>query len=288
MKRILFFLLFGLLLSSCIREDRDDCPADLRLVFTFNSNPTRFDDRIRNDILLHVYNEDLYYTELVIPYSEISGGREYRVKKTLTGNIGLVAWSVPSSDNDTGRIPACREGERMSEKCIRMELNDDMSCQSMGGLFVGPHNYYDGDLRSENLQVIELQDAVCRVTVSILGFEDPAASRGTVPDAVEISGFKRGMTISGDPEGDDGTVSSELDYFAEDRAFKTGTIGLMPSGEDQFLQVTVSGDGGPLLRVSTDQRSVPGYNIDLVITKNFGVELYVNGWRNKNATIEWM
>lgn len=288
MKKIAFFLLFGLSLSACVREEGCDqiCTADLRLVFTFEENQTKFDYNIKNDVHLHIYREDAFYSSLVIPYDAISNGKAYRMAKDYLGNVDFVAWAVPFDDDDRNRIPGCSQEELRSGKIVSMNLDPDLYCQSMGSLFLGAQNYYENDLTSESVCEFKMQNIICNITVSILGYADPSAVQ--VPDRVEVSGFKQEMTLDKTPGGDDGIIASELTYMAIDKALRSDVMGVMASTEDQYLRFTAFSGNTPVFTVVTEQRSIPGYIIDLVVDRSGGVDLYVNGWRNKGAIVEWM
>jgi hypothetical protein len=64
-----------------------------------------YDSRVRNDVLLYIFNEDKMVYSRTIPYAAVSGGKYYDIRKTdemLGGNLKLVAWAVRPDETETG------------------------------------------------------------------------------------------------------------------------------------------------------------------------------------------
>lgn len=251
----------------------------------------RLDRDTENDIQLHVYKENLFHSSVLIPRENIEEGGVYRVKKRIAGHLDFVSWAVPYDDDNVHDIPAAiEEGELHPEVsiCMHKQNDDDVYCEPMGRLFFGTSEYEETDLRTNSSCEIIIRDITCRVTVTVLGYDKSSVEQNTAPGWIELSGFKREVMLSMEPGGDDAMIASVLEFSEENEALVTGVLGLMPSAEEQYLQITAFNDERPMFTVKTEQRSIPGNVISLVVNRNQEVELYVNGWRDRNVTIEWI
>jgi hypothetical protein len=104
LKRLIPFIIAALLLNSCLKEDAW-CPTiSVGFAMVDEYLEGDYDSRIKNDVLLYIFNEDKLVYAKNISYKEIEGGNRYSIAKTpeLLGNLKFVAWAVKDGEKHIG------------------------------------------------------------------------------------------------------------------------------------------------------------------------------------------
>jgi len=104
LKRLIPFAIAALSFSGCLKE-KAWCPT-IEVSFEMKDEflTGDYDSRVRNDVLLYIYNGDKLVYSDTVPYERISGGKYFAIPKTeaLLGDIRFVAWAVASGETETG------------------------------------------------------------------------------------------------------------------------------------------------------------------------------------------
>ncbi|MCC8155336.1 MAG: FimB/Mfa2 family fimbrial subunit [Tannerellaceae bacterium] len=287
MKQAILILILALVCASCLKEGIDGCPDYMSLSFQYNKSGKNYDEAIGNDIHLRIYKDNVLHSSGVISYEDIKGGKEYRIRKEVTGDMDIIAWAVPAGEEFIGEIPEpAPDKSKKGEMLMMQSTSRGGNFESMGYLYLGTYNYYDTDI-TEGVRIeVPMMDCICQFTATLQGNPDIYTSDQKEPVWFEIHGTKSGMDLEFNPLGDDAVVPAELNED-ENGILRTQMHGLLPSDEGQLISVKAYKGDTHIFTVHTDHQSRPG---DIIHLDVYGttVVLYINDWRIMDASVDWM
>lgn len=273
-------------MTGCIAEDRDGCDDYVLLTFHYENSTARFDEVIGNDVRVYFYQDDQLCQAIDIPYSEISGGKTYRLKRQLKGGFRINAWAV-GNDGNKGVIPSTEEHAVLSKATIgyrNLEFRATPFSSSSDGLYLGMVDETgDSYAGSNKLYVVPMKYTLCKVKViADKSLFDATSTLGT--PAVYLNGCASEESLTLEPLGAELAVPAYLDQNIDDQTIATIFTGLMPSHENKTISVTAYSGEHKLFTVESDEISVPGKEIVIVI-KGQVADIHVNGWRVKTTSV---
>ncbi|MCC8142898.1 MAG: FimB/Mfa2 family fimbrial subunit [Tannerellaceae bacterium] len=281
MKQSILILLAILVLTSCIRDKVEDCPAAGYMVFTFHheANEENYDEAIGNDVHLRIYRNNKLHSAGIIPYSQIKDGKEYRIKKEVTGEIDVVAWAALANEDFVAEIPAPSEDEMITGELLTMSpITRATVYSSIGQLYLGTFTHEEEDLTAETAFPVNMNDCIAQFTATIHNVPEYYEPGQTETVWLEIEGTKSQMDIRFTPKGEDAIVMVEFTEIENNEILKTSKHGLLPSAQDQYLAVRVYRGDELQGTIYTEIQSRPGDRIHLDISRTT-IQITVNDWR---------
>lgn len=271
-----------MLLAGCLEEGTDGCAAYMSFVFQHRASVEGFDGEIANDVYLHIYRDDILHRTLRVPYGEIAGGREYRVKKEFTGRLSVAAWAV-LPDGDVSIIPSAEINGRYSTAEIAHTPATRAAeyYHPLTDLYLGRVDV-DSNKEEESVYVVDMVNTTCGVTVNVHTdiFFDPADGDA----AIYLDGPASKCNLDLTPTGGDAVVRTAAGKKS-DRTFTTNRFNVLPTPTGRTLSVRgMSGENETFL-VVTDETASPGDEITIDI---YGAEAFItiNGWRSKYTVLQ--
>ncbi|MCC8153465.1 MAG: FimB/Mfa2 family fimbrial subunit [Tannerellaceae bacterium] len=289
MKQAILILILALTFTSCLKEGNDGCPDYISLSFQSTKSGKTYDEVIGNDVHLRIYKDNVLHSAGIIPYEEIKGGKECRIRKEVTGDMDIIAWAIPAGEEFVGEIPEPAEDNSKRGEMLVMQANsrsESDTYSSMGHLYLGTFNYYDTDI-SEAVRVdLPMQSCICQFTATLQGNPDIYTSGQEEKVWFEIYGTKSGMDLDFNPQGGDAIIPVDLHEY-EDGILRTDMHGLLPSEDEQYISVKAYKGETHVFTVYTEYQSRPGDIIHIdVFSKS--VTVYVNDWRIIDAPVDWI
>ncbi|MCD7978710.1 MAG: FimB/Mfa2 family fimbrial subunit [Tannerellaceae bacterium] len=289
MKRIFLYCLTVLLLSACIRENRDDCDALIRLYFTYEHSISDFDSKVANEVHLQIYQNNILIDTDIIPYEAIKGGKEYVLENYATGNYQLVAWAVPADDDDVCDIPEAAVGDDFSDGSLDLSRNLIYTnyYDPIGNIFLGEESATIVSDES-SLHEVSLEPCICRVWFTVYNSDLLMETRATAQGPwIALSGTRSRMSIGRISGGEESTIYKDLTYDPSTATLVSGKMGVLPGSENQYLSVDFHMQDDRIARVNTTHRATAGDEIHITWTLGAELEVLVNGWRVKDATVTY-
>lgn len=284
---------FALAASGCLREGTDGCPVCLSLTFAYNGTAQGFDDYIGNDVELQIYYDGVWNSTLTIPYERIAGGREYCFRRSISQQIGLIAYAVPAG-GASGLIPAAdgsvsfvSQGVVMPSAARALPV-----CLPAGGDLYSGVLEIGGQSGDGGSLVMMMADVFCRVDVIVenadifhLRFPDAQPSVGLLGTTCSVTSH------DGAPSGEEVETVSPLTENAAANTLATGTMHILPSVDGQkTISVNIYRSEGQLAIPVFDSGELSLAGKDIVIIYRMEgsyvtVTLTVNGWDIRTETI---
>lgn len=280
MKKIILIFLALQTLISCIKDNNEGCPTFAELVFVLNSpySTGDFDSDIGNDVHLHVFKGNTFYSSHTVPYDQIKGGKPYQFKKEFDEEMIISAYAIPAEQS--GKLPDMEFSNDWYGQVIQMEtlsLSTYKPCK--GALYQG--QLITNERKSEqSLHRIELSPCFAMVTVMIMNADSFSETY-----EVGIEGTAGLMRIH------DKSVSSPAEVrsgvTAKDGTYTTGTMYLLPSAPSgQCIRVNIYSNNNLLMYVDTGKESIAGKNILIKVNPhNLSVEIIVDEWVYKKQAV---
>jgi hypothetical protein len=250
-------------LSSCSLVDDvlGGCPADMLVSFHVNDlhEAGDFDERIGNDVLLYIFQDNVCVERMVVPYSEIAKGKSYVIRKTeqISGNLQMVAWAVPKNGN-ASVLPSWQIGAPLGSTDISLETLGDA-----GHYAAVNNNLYLGTL-SVNEKINEptsysigMNYSYCRVEVHIT---EPTGSILNVPEGagIHVLGSKSGMNMQLLGTGANAVVVTDLKNPNSDGIhFTTGRFGIFPSAEGETIRIEIYAGDARVAILNVPRENMP-------------------------------
>lgn len=273
-----------LALTGCLEEGIDGCPDNIRLTFLHGDSSERFDREIGNDVQLFLYQDDHLYSATRIPYEQIKGGKEFIMKKEVTGDMDIVAWAVPTGEENVEELPGLEKSATRSGQNIIMDIENGYH-KSLGHLYLGTVEYKDTDITKESVFNVSMINSICQFTATMNPDESVKADNGIW--TLQVTGIKSEMDLDLHPQGEDATVLAEMFLDSQTEILKTNMHGLLPSADDQYIAVNGYLDGELAFTVKTQHQAKPGEVIHLQVIRK-SVVLSVNGWDIYDLVVDWM
>jgi len=251
------------------------------MVFTFHHEANRedYDAAIGNDIHLRIYKNNYLNFAGIIPYDRIEGGKEYRLLKEATGEIDVVAWAVPANEDHIIDIPTPSQDESITGELLTVQpITRAIAYNSVGRLYLGTSTYEENDLASETKVPVLMNNCVAQFSATIHNVPEYYEPGQTETVWLEIAGTKSQMDIHFTPKGDDAVIMAEFTEKDDNGILNTNKHSLLPSADDQFLEVKVYRGDEYQGMIYTDIQSRPGDIIHLDIYRNT-ITITVNDWR---------
>lgn len=245
-----------------------------------------FDNWIANDILLCIYKDKtLRHTEL-IPYERIGNGKAYSYPKRYGGNIDIVAWAVPAR-SPYHQVPDFVLGEHFDSKFLEMQPRTRAARYESfdDNIYLGIESLADDDITVETTHEIRMISGPCQVSVAI---EDPSGYFND-PDKelhVLVEGVMSRMNLTYKGMGEQAGVYKGL-HLESTGLHSTGYFGVLPSADDQTVDVSVYYGGVLMVTVHTGEKAVSGGRIVVNISSGTDIRVEINGYE-VIASVVWM
>lgn len=290
MKRlILLLVLAATILTSCTKEDTDGCAAMRNLLFThyceYDSDES-FDNWIANDVFLCIYKDKtLRHTEL-IPYERIKNGKIYSYPKRYDGDIDIVAWAVPAR-SPYHDVPDFVLGEHFDSKFLEMQPRTRATRYESfdDNIYLGVESLTDDDITVETTHNIRMINSACQVLVTL---EDPSDYFNDPKKELHVlvEGVMSRMNLNYRGFGEQAEVHKNM-HLESAGLRSTGYFGVLPSADDQTVDVSVYYGGVLMVTVRTGEKAVSGGRIIVNISSGTDVRVEINGYE-VIASVVWM
>ncbi len=282
MKKAILIFIAAWLLTGCLSENRDDCEAYLKLSFRHENSVKEFDDIIKNDVYVRIYKDDKLHQDILIPYQQIAGGKEYRVKKSFTGQLSIASWAVPPTGSSDA-IPKIEVQSYFSSSAIRegtIVYNAAEFLSPMNDLYLGIVKDAYEEIALESSYIISMHNVVCRLNVkaALALFPSP----GTNPH-LNIAGTAGEISLEMEPLGEEAIIYAGLEKADAD--WLSLSVGLLPQYSDHTIKLTAYSNDNKLFTVDTEEVSIPGKIITVIIS-GMQAEIRVNGYRVRTTYIQ--
>ncbi len=251
--KILILLLASVALTACFNQNQDGCPADMYLTFDVDDSyePSTYDARIANDVMLYIFKDERVVSGTLIPYDKISGKKDYVIRKDAdhSGHLDIVAWAVPAGQNPSC-IPQLSIGDDLSDiyRTLQPTRTDDC-CATTLDLQVKRKQSTEA-VDEETRHNLGLNYSDCRMEVRITDNDNVLSQPGSNPE-VCVYGTMTSMDMDMKGVGNAAAVHSDLNCPSDDAVnFTTGRFGVLPSANGQVVSVNI-GDGTKMVATLT-------------------------------------
>lgn len=278
-----------LLLSACVKDDRDDCDAEVRFYVTLNHSVQEFDTEIANDVYFQIYENDILYDTDIVPYETIQGGKDYVIRNYKSGTYRIVAWAVPANNPEVPEIPQVSLGESYHDVYIGMQRMPGSTTyyEPIGDIYLGETTVTLNREESSRHE-ISLEPCVCKVYFTLYRADLLMETRAEEMEVwVELEGSRSELMADRSCGGEESIIYKTLEYDTTPKTLISNAMGVLPSEEDQSLSVTVYKEGYKICRVDTSEKAVAGKTVRIEFTLQGDVVVYVDGWRVKDAHVTY-
>lgn len=265
-----------------------DCAGYMCFTFLHDESAEGYDEEIAGDVHLRIYQDNVLYDSGIVSYAEIRGGREYRVRKEVTGEIDIVAWAVPSLSEFTEKIPEVSEDkERTGELLVMEPATRQGTYRSLGSLYLGTFTHDETSLTTETKYPISMKSCVAKFTATIHNVSELYEPGQQEEIYIIIHGSKAEMDVDLTPKGEDAPVAADFTEVLAPGIIKTKEHGLLPTAEGEYLSIEAYRDEEYHGRMTTDIRVRAGDIVHIDIYRHT-VSVYINDWRVSEESIEWI
>ncbi len=256
--KILILLLTLIALTSCFNQNQDGCPADMYLTFDVNDpyEPSTYDARIANDVMLYIFKDERVVSATLIPYDKISGKQDYVIRKgdDHSGHLDIVAWAVPA-----GQAPSCIPqlsiGDNLSDIYRTLQPTRTDDCLPAALDLQVARETCEEAIDKETRHNLGLNYSDCRMEVRVTDNNNALSQPGSDP-IVCVYGTMASMNMDGEGVGNAAAIYTDLNCPSNDAVtYTTGRFGVLPSSEGQLVSVQIR-DGASVIATLTVPSSV--------------------------------
>lgn len=299
MKRKLpILIIFCLMaLSSCIKDDLENCPGNMHFHFSFiYGGVNRFFEMEKTDLGMHFYHQDetVKYRETGIPRNSIGPQQPYSMAKTPQDRdeIEIISWSTDPLI-DYVNTPATPKGEGYVH--LKEITEGSGICRPVDDLFYGRVKFDAQERVTRNDITIPYVRAVCRIRITVIPetVQGPGAPP-VIPHAEDyvfhVSGTQNTINDNNIAGGDEIILSPNCAYDSSSGNIIANWFGAFPSREGEYLKVNVFIKDQEVAKFDCTPigiSSVAGDYVDLIIDGRYVrpvMEVKVNGWRIASIT----
>jgi hypothetical protein len=207
-----------------------------------------FDSRIGNDIELTTFAGGEAVSSIIIPYEQIHNGECTIARpKGIVGEVQLVAWGINADYQDTKSIYT---PVPLGTKLSSVSLTSSIHNSEPHGKHTHAHSplMRISDAFLGNVATVvdmPLHPTVCRIEVKMYTSQKRSGLTAT------IEGVTDKCDLQGNGIGDDDTYNAKmLEKDDTKNLYATGIVPVYPSRADQQVAVTISQNGGNIVRLT--------------------------------------